>query len=355
MGRVFHPLLFLLARCTKNQLIRQIEFLKAENQILRSRVPGRFVRVKPAERARLMKLAEGLGPALKQLITVVRYDTYLTWLREADKERVPKKIGRPRTAEALRTLVVRIGTETGWGYTRVMGEMKKLGIKPPSRSTVQRILTANKLGPDPKGGGGTWNEFLRIHADTLWQADFFSRLLWTPQGMRQFFVLVFIHVGSRRVFASPCTLHPTAAWMQQQAEAFARHVKTEQIPTAIVMRDRDRNYRKQSFDDVLKGAGIQVRKTTFCSPNLQAYVERFIQSLGQECLDHFILCGEKHVDYLVSEYVDHYLHERPHQAKGNLPLIGDWPEQSSESSSVGGIVCQERLGGLLKTYRRLAA
>ncbi len=136
MGRIFHPLLFLLARCTKNQLIRQIEFLKAENQILRSRVPGRFVRVKPAEKARLIKLAEGIGPALQQLITVVRYDTYLCWLRDARKDRVPKKRGRPRTAEVLREIVVKIGTETGWGYTRVMGEMKKLGIKPPSRSTV---------------------------------------------------------------------------------------------------------------------------------------------------------------------------------------------------------------------------
>jgi putative transposase len=93
MGRLFHPLLF-LACCTKNQLIRQIEFLKAENRILRRRVPGRFVRVKPAEKARLIKLAEGLGPALKQLITVVRYDTYLSWLRNAKTERVPKKSGR---------------------------------------------------------------------------------------------------------------------------------------------------------------------------------------------------------------------------------------------------------------------
>ncbi len=135
---------------------------------------------------------------------------------------------------------------------------------------------------------------------------------------------------------------------------FVQHVKTEQIPTAIVMRDRDRNYRKQSFDDVLKGHGIWVRKTQFRSPNLQAYVERFIQSLGQECLDHFILCGEKHVDYLVRKYVDHYHTERPHQAKGNLPILGAVPELG-EVPGPERIVCWKRLGGLLKTYVRRAA
>jgi hypothetical protein len=56
MGRIFHPLLFLLARCTKNELIRQIEFLRAENEILRTRVRRKFVRLNPDERNRLVKL-----------------------------------------------------------------------------------------------------------------------------------------------------------------------------------------------------------------------------------------------------------------------------------------------------------
>jgi putative transposase len=353
MGRLFHPLLFLLARCTKNQLIRQIEFLKTENQILKSRIPTKFIIVKPAERARLMKLAEGIGPALQQLITVVRYDTYLGWLRNATTGRVPKKRGRPRTAEVLREIVVKIGTETGWGYTRVMGEMKKLGIKPPSRSTVQRILKVHKLEPDPKGNG-TWNQFLQMHADTLWQCDFFSKEMWTPRGVRRFFALAFLHVGSRRAFVTPCTQHPIGAWMQQQGEAFVQHVRQEQLPVAIVMRDRDRNYKRKTFDAVLNAAGIQVRKTMYRSPNLQAYVERFIQSVKQECLDHFILCGEDHVDYLVREYVDYYDTERPHQAKGNLPLVGEWPALG-EVPGAEGIVCRERLGGLLKHYERRAA
>src|SRR4029079_11124746 len=56
------------------------------------------------------------------------------------------------------------------------------------------------------------------------------------------------------------------------------------------------------------------------SPDAQAYVERFIQSVQQECTDHFIVCGERHFDYLVKEYVEHYHTERPHQSLGNVTL-----------------------------------
>ena len=69
--------------------------------------------------------------------------------------------------------------------------------------------------------------------------------------------------------------------------------------------------------------------------------------------------GLKHlitiVSYLVSEYVEHYHSERPHQAKGNVPLSGDWPAPGAEPPDVAEVVCQQRLGGLLKHYERQAA
>ncbi len=83
-------------------------------------------------------------------------------------------------------------------------------------------------------------------------------------------------------------------------------------------------YSKQ-FDEVLMAQGIDVKKNVFRSPNLIAYVERFIQSLQQECLDHFIVFGEKHFDHLVAEYTEYYMHHRPHQALGNAPLTGTSP------------------------------
>jgi hypothetical protein len=39
----------------------------------------------------------------------------------------------------------------------------------------------------------TWDEFLNAHVETLWQVDFFSKMIWTPTGLRQAFVLAFMH------------------------------------------------------------------------------------------------------------------------------------------------------------------
>src|SRR6186713_626703 len=56
---------------------------------------------------------------------------------------------------------------------------------------------------------------------------------------------------------------------------------------------------------------IAVRKTAFRAPNTNAYVERFIQTIQHECLDHFVILGQRHFDYLVAQWLDHYHRERP--------------------------------------------
>lgn len=77
-------------------------------------------------------------------------------------------------------------------------------------------------------------------------------------------------------------------------------------------RDNDRLYRQ--FDETLAARGVQA--TQDLMPNTNAFVERFIQALQVECLDHFLVFGEKHLDYLVREYVEHYHTERPHERWG---------------------------------------
>lgn len=187
MSRIFQPLLFLLARCTRNELIRQTEFLKAENQILRQRVPKKRIFLSDDEKTRLIDLGQAIGPALKHLLTIVSYATYRRWVRNAAGEcpEPKKKMGRPRTKEEVRDLILKLARETGWGYTRIMGELKKLGIKPPSRTTVKNILKENGFDPGPTRGKGSWSEFLEMHADSLWQCDFFSKRIVTRFGLKQ--------------------------------------------------------------------------------------------------------------------------------------------------------------------------
>ena len=123
----------------------------------------------------------------------------------------------------------------------------------------------------------------------------------------------------------------------------------------MVFRDRDVRFTKQ-FDTPLKAAGVPMQKLTLGSPNLNAYIECWIQSIKHGFLDQFIVFGERHLGYLVNEYFDYYHEQRPHQGLNNEPLHGlqmiDEPDQSDDASH---IICHSRLGGLLKHYERRAA
>jgi len=190
-----------------------------------------------------------------------------------------------------------------------------------------------------------------MHAETLWQCDFFSKRMLSRRGIRQAFALVFLNIATRRVWVSPCTTHPRLAWAQNQAQAFMRYVGQHGLQVDLVTHDRDCNFRP-SFDAVLTEGGARVQKLAYRSPNLNAYVERFIQSIQQECLDHFLVFGEQHFDYLVREYVAHYHEERPHQGLENRLVIGQHPPAPPDAD--GQIHCRTRLGGLLKHYYRAA-
>jgi putative transposase len=233
-----------------------------------------------------------------------------------------------------------------------LGELKKLGIKSLSRNTVKNILKEQGLDPGPQRGEATWDEFLKRHAATLWQCDFFSVTALTLTGWKQFFVLAFLHVGTRRVFVSPATAHPDEPWVRQQAAAFVKHAKANELRADIVFHDRDTKF-TAAFDADLKKSGVDVRLAPIRSPNTQAFIERWIQTVRQECLDHFLILGEKHLDHLIQEFAEYYHTARPHQGDGknNEPLVAF---KFAESDN-GRVCCSQRLGGLLKHYYRKAA
>ena len=77
-----------------------------------------------------------------------------------------RKPGRPRKPEEIRELVLKLARETGWGYARILGELKKLGIRSVSKTTVANILREAGLDPGPKRGEGTWSDFVARHAAT---------------------------------------------------------------------------------------------------------------------------------------------------------------------------------------------
>jgi putative transposase len=351
MRTLFTSLFALLANATHRELARQVRYLKAENRILRDKLPKRIT-ITPAERRRLIRFGKPLGTAIRELITIVSPRTFSRWLMDEKRQRKPARAGRKPFFD-LRDLIIKIASETGWGYSRVLGEIKKLTRRKCSRQFVVNVMREHGFDPGPKRGEKTWDEFLKMHAETLWQCDFFSKRVLTLCGVREFFVLAFIHVGTRRVFVTPATANPTEEWCQTRAAEFVRYAQCSGLPVDRVYHDRDGKY-GQAFDLELARHGVKGVRIAPRAPNLQAFIERWIQSIDVECLDHFIVLGEKHLNYLVAEYVRHFLIERPHQGVGNELLL-ESPAPSEDVPRRSDVRCERSLGGLLKHYHRAAA
>jgi putative transposase len=271
--------------------------------------------------------------------------------------------GRRRTAEQIRKLIIKLAKENSWGYTRIVGELRKLRIRSVSKSTVRNILKEYGLDPCPKRAGTTWDDFLSRHAASLWQADFLMQRILTMKGIRNAFVLVLLHVETRRVIFLPATLHPDEGWVTAQAESFVTEARNSGLRVRFVQHDRDSKFTK-TFDRTLARMRAKAIRTPRCAPDCQAFVEWFLRSLRYECLYHFVFFGTQHLDSVVASYRTHYLNERPHQGKDNELLIRHkarrskrWPgdQSATDCISLADIRCHIRQGGLLKHYSRKAA
>src|SRR5262249_51246450 len=170
---------------TDSQSLQQTEFLLAQVRILRAKFPSR-VPITAGEKQLLLKLGDPLGDAAKGLVAIVTPRTFQNW-RNAEKASADNAPptgtagGRPRIPQNGPETIVRLAKENGWGYTRIKGELAKLGLH-PSRSTIVNVLRENGFDIGPDRSEGTWFEFLKREAATLWACDFFSVRAWTALG-----------------------------------------------------------------------------------------------------------------------------------------------------------------------------
>jgi len=203
------PKLLVFGRSDHDQLIAQLQYLTVENQILRAKLPKR-ISLTHRERRRLIRFGKAVGPALRDIITVVQYSTFRRWLRpnRHKKRRSKVKTGRPPTRRDLKRLVLEMAKTPGWGYTRILGELRKLRIKSISRTTIRNILKEQGIDPSPERSESTWDQFLKRHSSTLWSCDYLTKPVLTWRGIKHQSVLVFIHIASRKVMVAGATEHP---------------------------------------------------------------------------------------------------------------------------------------------------
>ncbi len=352
----WHLITLFLASHLNREQQRVIEYLQAENQVLREKLGKKRILLNDDQRRRLAIKGKELGRrGLRGLTTIVTPDTILRWHRELiaqkwDYSERRSKVGRPPTARETVELLLRMARENPtWGYDRIQGALKNLGLK-LSDTTVGNILREHGIEPAPdRSKRTTWKTFLKAHWEVLGAADFTTVEVWTRKGLITYYVLVVIKLSSRRVEVAGITPNPDASWVQQAARNLVDTNDGFLIGTNYILLDRDKKF--LPFAGTLESADINIVLLPPRSPNLNAYVERFMRSMKSECLNKMVFFGENSLRHALTEFEAHYHHERNHQGLDNN--IIDF--QSTASLVDSSVQCRERLGGMFRYYHRDAA
>ena len=186
MNSTFSLLLVFLARFFMPRHNAQMRLLKAQIHILRARIPAQRIILSPAEKSELLRIGAECGHDIEGLMEVARPATYKRWLAQMRDGRAFKAVGRPRLTQELRDVVIRIGSENLlWGYKRIAGELKKLGLyAAPIRSSASSMRRASTPAPrsgrrsrpcrGPPSSGHIWKAW--------WPATSSPRLCLPPAG-----------------------------------------------------------------------------------------------------------------------------------------------------------------------------
>ena len=332
-----------------------IEYLRAENDVLKEQAKGRGrLRFTDGQRCLLAAKAKDLGrAALKKLETLVTPDTLLRWHRQLIAQKydgsVKRGPGRPGIIQKIEALIIKMATENPtWGYLRITGALANLGHT-VARSTIANVLSRHGLSPAPDRKT-TWRQFLSAHWDVLAATDSFSVEVWSPFGLARYHVLFVIEIATRRVHIAGIMSDPHGAWMHQVARNLTDAVDGFLLGKRYLIMDRDPLFTR-AFRETLNAAGVKPVRLPSRSPNLNAFAERFVLSIKSECLDKLIFFSEAQLRCAVTAYVAHYHEERNHQGLENRLITA----AITAANTDGEVRCRRRLGGLLSYYHREAA
>jgi putative transposase len=269
---------------------------------------------------------------------MVTLETILRWHRALVRRRwTYPHCGpcRPPLPDEIVDLIVRLARESPWGYLRIVGELKKLGIT-VSKGNVANVLRRHGLRPAPRRSGATRAEFLRAQAEGVVATDFFTVDSVT---LRRYYVLFVTELKRRVVHLLGVTANPTGPWVTQVARNFASAIEEAGRRLRFLIRDRDTKF-TAAFDTVFASIGAEPILTPYRAPVANAFAERWMRSVRAECLvDHLLVVSRRHLERELGEYVHHYNFSRPHRG-----LELDQPVPLARFS-VDGHSCGDEGGG----------
>ena len=345
----FVSLLRLLILSGRSAQHKDVELLVLRHQLDVLRRQVERPKLRSSDRALLAAMGPLLPPQRRHGLLVTP-QTLLRWHRQLVRRRWTygrAKPGRPPLGREKRELVLRLARENPrWGYQRIAGELRKLGVS-VSPSTVRRLLVGAGLGPAPRRSGPSWRAFLRSQAASIAACDFFTV---ETAFLRRYYVLFFIELQTRRVHLAGCSAHPSGRWVAQQARNLSFSGTLADL--RFLIRDRDSKF-SAAFDEVFRSDGTRVILTPVRAPRANAYAERFVRTVRTECLDWLLILGPRQLDHVLRVFVEHYNRERPHRALDQRPPTP--PPPSPPPAPAAPVKRRDRLGGLIHEYHRAAA
>ena len=303
------------------------------------------LRIKDKDR-KLFSFFHKLSSFIKKYISIVKPETLLSWYKNLVKSfwRFPTKgksrPGRPRISNAIRNIVLKIKNENVlMGYSKIVGELKKLGIN-LDRITVRNIiLTFRKKGKVTKAF--TWKKFIKSHLDSLFCMDFFTL---DSVFNKRFYIFFIMCIKTREIVHFNITQNPNKVFVNAQLDHFRWDILKHEDPVYLI-HDNASEFKHAHYDLY----NIKDIPISAYSPNMNAYAERFVGSARREAFNWFILFSENQIRNILTEYIFYYNSKRPHQGiEQNVP-------QGHFSHKYGKIVGRPVLSGLFHYYKRIAS
>jgi len=313
-------------------------------------------------------LLSKLWKGWREHLTVVQPRAVLQWhkrrVRDWWRRKSGRGPGRPPIRKAHIDLIKRMATDDpSIGEDTIALELeRKFGVR-HSPTTIRKYMPeARRGGPDGRNSQ-TWATFLKNQASAIWCCDFF---VVHTIGLRAIYVFVVMHLESRKIVHFNTTEHPTLPWTKQQIRNACFDVDMPKFlihdndgrfgqfgKPRRVERDGKAVSCRSALDEWLwETMGIRGIATPYSAPNANAHIERLIGTLRRSCLDHFLICNERHLHKVLSEMIAWYNSGRVHQGLDGIPDPD--PDLEKPVPTSARVIAIPILNGLHYDYRRAA-
>jgi putative transposase len=247
---------------------KELEILLLRHELSILRRQARCPRLAESDRLVLAALSRVM-PRRSWQAFLVTPETLLRWHRRIVARRWTyphRRPGRPRLEPQVRELILRLARENShWGYVRIVGELRKLGIN-VSATLVRNVLRRAGVPPAPERGASSWRTFLRQHGSSILACDLLTvDTVW----LRRLYVLFFVSIGTRRVAYFACTSKPDTSWMIQQARNLLMDLDKRGPRERFLIHDRDAKF-SRAFDGIFRSEGIEIVRTPIQAPYANA-------------------------------------------------------------------------------------